>query len=122
MGSLPEILLLPVPAEETVLGRVGRIDQMHIPTSIRSFVAYELPGLVPRGIENGSGSAAEFRVQRFDHRFDVQVFQRDVIISINIVSAPLMQEVVPPVLHLLVDPGNPDPLLAAVPAPLHGPR
>ena len=94
---------------------------MHIPTSIRSFVAYELPGLVPRGIENRFRSAAEFRIQRLNHRPDVQVFQGDVIVSINIVSAPLVQEVVPPVLHLLVDPGNRDPLLAAVPAALHCP-
>nr|WP_292394201.1 hypothetical protein [Methanoculleus sp. UBA303] len=121
MGSLREILLFAVPAEETVLGRIGRIYEVDIRTSIRSFVAYELPGLVPRGIENRFRSAAEFRIQRLNHRPDVQVFQGDVIVSINIVSAPLVQEVVPPVLHLLVDPGNRDPLLAAVPAALHCP-
>jgi len=43
------------------------------------------------------------------------------MISIHIVSAPRVQEVVPPVLDPLVDPGNRDPLLAAVPAALHCP-
>jgi len=49
------------------------------------------------------------------------VFQGDVVVAINIVSAPLVQEIVSPVLDLLVDPGNPDPLFPAVPAAVHGP-
>ena len=49
------------------------------------------------------------------------MFQGDVVVAVNVVSAPLVQEVVPPVLDRLMDPGNPDPLFPAVPAPVHGP-
>jgi len=116
MGALREVFLFPVSAEETIPGRVGRIDTMEIRTSIRSVVLDERSGLVPRGIEKSSGSAAEFCIQGLDHRFDAQVFQGDMVIPVNIVSAPRVQKIIAAVLDLLMDPGNLEPLLPAVPA------